>query len=193
VAAAGCAALFALGPMPAWFHDPNQFMGHARFQLDYDVSANPLAHYPEGVPIPGFYRELAARPPRSLTLIEMPWRLESHFNPQPWYQEIHRQHVMIGLVTPVCSERTFGEYPESATGVHFTQFAHLSALLRGERYGADYLVIHRKIWSIPPGQTREFPDMDACLPKIEAVLGTPRYRDEQIVVYDLRTGRATGR
>jgi hypothetical protein len=51
--------------------------------------------------------------------------------------------------------------------------------------------VHRKIWSIPPGQTREFPDMDACLPKIEAAIGAPSYRDDQIVVFELRRG-ATG-
>ena len=61
-------------------------------------------------------------------------------------------------------------------------------MLRGETYGADYLVVHRKIWSSPPGQTREFPDMDACLPKIEAVLGAPGYRDDQVVVFDLHRG-----
>ena len=34
-------ALLALGPLPGSFYYPNQFLGHARFQYDYDEAKNP--------------------------------------------------------------------------------------------------------------------------------------------------------
>jgi len=180
------AALCWFGPIPSYFYYPNQFMGHLRFQFDYDPAHNPYVQLIPREPVPEFYRMLAQRPPASLTLIEAPWRLESNFNPHPWYQEIHRQKVKIGLTTPVCGVRTFGEYPANVTGLRLHQFAHLSNILAGKTYGADYLVMHLAPWKTPPDATVEWPDVAACLPTIESALGQPVYRDAQIVVFDLR-------
>jgi hypothetical protein len=129
---------------------------------------------------------LAQKPSRSLTLIEAPWRLESNFNPHPWYQEVHRQYVKIGLVTPVCGVRAFGEYPATVRALRFREFVHLSEILAGKSYGADYLVMHLAPWKTPPDAEVEWPDVPACLPVIEAKLGKPIYRDAQIVVFDLK-------
>jgi hypothetical protein len=180
------ALLFFAGPMPDYLYNPNQFIGHLRFQYDYDPAHNPYVQEIPREPIPAFYRTLAGKPPRTLTLIEAPWRLESNFNPHPWYQEVHRQYVKIGLVTPVCGVREFGEYPATVTALRFREFAHLSLLLAGESYGADYLVMHLKAWKTPPDAEVEWPDVAACLPAIEAKFGTPVYRDEQILVFDLK-------
>jgi hypothetical protein len=179
-------ALWATGPLPAQSYVPNQFTGHLRFQFDYDDARN---HYVQNVPhepVPAFYRELAKAPPGSLTLIEAPWRLESHFNPHVWYQSVHRQNVMIGLVTPVCGTWKFGEYPETDTGVKLAHMAHLSALLRGNTYGADYLVMHVRPWRMENDIKLDWPDVNACLPAIESALGPPVYTDDQMVVFDLK-------
>jgi hypothetical protein len=136
-------------------------------------------------PVPAFYRMLAEKPAGSLTLIEMPWRLESNFNPHPWYQEVHRQNVLIGFVTPVCGVREFGEYPEDE-GMRMRRFIHLSALLRGETRGAQYLVVHLNPWKTPPDADVEWPDMQACLPTIEAALGKPMLSSDGLVVFALR-------
>ena len=194
VAVALAALLWWAGPIPDYFYRPNQFMGHLRFQYDYDPAHNPYVLEIPRDPIPDFYRQLAQRPPRTLTLIEAPWRLESDFNPHPWYQEIHRQYVKIGLVTPVCGVRDFGEYPATVTALRFREFVHLSMILAGKTYGADYLVMHLKAWKTPPDAEVEWPDVAACLPAIEAKLGAPVYRDEQIVVFDLKVnvGRTRG-
>lgn len=187
VAVAAMAALLCwLGPIPGYFYYPNQFMGHQRFQFDYDPAHNPYVQLVPREPVPEFYRKLAQKPPASLTLIEAPWRLESNFNPHPWYQEIHRQMVKIGLTTPVCGVRTFGEYPATVPGLRLHQFAHLSNVLAGKTYGADYLVMHLVPWKTPPDATVEWPDVAACLPKIESALGQPVYRDAQIVVFALK-------
>jgi hypothetical protein len=175
-----------LGPIPGYLYYPNQFMGHLRFQFDYDPAHNPYVQLVPRDPVPEFYRMLAQKPPASLTLIEAPWRLESNFNPHPWYQEIHRQKVKIGLTTPVCGVRTFGEYPATVAGLRLHQFAHLSNILAGKTYDADYLVMHLAPWKTPPDATVEWPDVAACLPTIESALGQPVYRDARIVVFDLR-------
>lgn len=179
-------ALWATGPLPAQSYTPNQFTGHLRFQFDYDDASNPYVRDIPLDPVPAFYRELAKAPPGSLTLIEAPWRLESHFNPHVWYQRVHRQNVMIGLVTPVCGTWTFGEYPETDTGVKLAQMAHLSALLRGNTYGADYLVMHMRPWRMGNDIKLDWPDVAACLPAIESALGPPVYTDDQIAVFDLK-------
>ncbi len=185
----GAALLWWAGPMPDYFYRPNQFMGHLRFQYDYDPAHNPYVLEIPRDPIPDFYRQLAQRPPRTLTLVEAPWRLESNFNPQPWYQEIHRQYVKIGLTTPVCGVRDFGEYPATVRALRMREFVHLSEILAGKSYGADYLVMHLKAWKTPPDAEVEWPDVAACLPGIEAKLGRPVYRDDQIVVFPLKRSR----
>jgi len=186
-ATAVVAGAFAIGPLPGYLYNPNQFIGHLRFQFDYDPAENPYITLAPSDPIPQFYRDLAAQPWRTLTLIEMPWRLESNFNPHPWYQHVHRQYVKIGLVTPVCGTWDFGEYPETASGLRLRQFAHLSALLRGESYGADFLVVHLRPWTIPPNAGIHWPDMSSCLPAISERWGAPVYRDAEIVVFKLRS------
>ena len=186
LAAAGVGALYLAGPLLAIDYVPNQFIGHLRFQYDYDSAANPYVTEVPREPVPAFYRELARRPARSVTLVEMPWRLESNFNPHPWYQQIHRQHVMIGLVTPVCGERTFGEYPEARTGLAMRHFIHLTAMLRGDTRGADYLVVHLRPWKTPPDADVEWPDMTRCLPAIDARFGPPVDTRDDLVVYRLK-------
>jgi hypothetical protein len=178
-------ALFLLGPIPALSYFPNQFYGHLRFQYDYDPAHNPYVTEVPKEPVPQFYRMLAQRPPGSVTLVEMPWRLESNFNPHAWYQQVHRQWVRIGLVTPVCGTRSFGEYPEDP-GMRMRHFTHLSALLRGDTGGADYLVVHLDPWKTPPDAEVEWPDMRACLPRIEARFGAPVWRSDAMRVYALR-------
>lgn len=184
------AAMWWFGPLPAQSLEPNQFTGHLRYQFDYDDMHNPYVRQAPSEPVPAFYRELAKRPPGSVTLIEAPWRLESHFNPHVWFQQVHRQRVLIGLTTPLCGTSNFGEYPESERGMRLANFVHLTALLRGQTFGADYLVLQMRPWSTPPGEDVPWPDMARCMPAIEAALGAPVFVDSRIVVFALRKGDA---
>jgi hypothetical protein len=185
-------ALWFYGPLPVQSWEPNQFTGHLRFQFDYDDAHNPYVQLRPREALPTFYQELAKAPPSSVKIIVAPWRLESHYNPHAWYQQAHRQRVMIGLTTPLCGVRNFGEYPETEAGMRLANFAHLSAVLRGVDYGADFLVMHLAPWSTPPDADVPWPDVAKCLPTIEAALGAPFYRDERIVVFALGAG-ATSR
>ena len=183
-------ALWAYGPLPAQSWEPNQFTGHLRFQFDYDDAHNPYVQQLPREPVPRFYQELAKAPPSSVKLIVAPWRLESHYNPHASYQQVHRQRLMIGLTTPLCGVRNFGEYPQTQTGMRLANFAHLTAILRGEDHGADFLVMHVTPWSTPSGADVPWPDVAKCLPMIEAALGAPYYRDDRIVVFALGAGAA---
>jgi hypothetical protein len=182
------AAYVAQGPLPAQWPRPSQFSGHLRYQFDYDHAHNPYVTRIPHDPIPAFYRRLAGLPPGSRTLIEAPWRLESHFNPHPWYQDVHRQHVRIGFVTPVCGERDFGEYPEDRR-LPMRGFAHVAALLRGETRGADYLVLHPRPWKTPPDAVVEWPEIARCVAAAEAAFGEPVHRDADTIVFALRPER----
>jgi hypothetical protein len=176
-------ALLMLGPIPGYWYAPNQFMEHPYFQFDYDAAYNPYhTQLPDG-PVPDFYQRLRELPAQSLTLVEAPWSLETDHDPQPLYQRVHRQMIKIGMVTPVCGQRDYGEYPEDP-GMRLRQFVHLSALLRGEITG-DLLVMHLAPWpdTMPPPP--QWPDAAQCVAAVEQALGTPQYCDAQIAVFAL--------
>lgn len=186
LAALAIGGVFALGPMPGWFlHRPNQFIGHALFQFDYDERANPYSTLLELGPVSPFYRKLAEQPPESLTLIETPASFISNYLPDPWYQAIHRQKLKFALASPVCGEGDWDEYSYKATGLKFRRVVPLGDLLDGATYGARYLILRLHPWTLPPGLEKPWPDMAACVAKAEAKLGEPVYRDGQIVVFGL--------
>ncbi len=189
MALVAAATLIAAGPLPGYLYNPNQFMGHPYFQFDYDPAYNAYrTELPPG-PIPGFYARLASLPPRSLTLVEAPWSLETDRDPQALYQKVHHQYVRIGLTTPWCAAPAYGEYADTDAGMRLTQFIHLSALARlasvNAQGDADFLVVHLQSW--PPGlpPAAEWPDLATCLPQIESHFGVPVYRDAEIEVFAL--------
>lgn len=179
------AGLFASGPLPSILYWPNQFMGHARFQFDPDLD------YTRGVigfeidHIPDFYRQLAKLPPRSLTVGEGPWRLESYYNPLPWFQQLDRQYRKIVMTVPLCSRYEWGQYRPDRSGIDLRQFVHLGDLLAGQRHGIDILILHLQPWT-DIGPMKRWPDMARCLALVEAKLGAPMYRDARIAAFDLR-------
>ncbi len=188
-AAAFGGLLYASGPLPLILYSPNQFMGHTRFTFDPDPMVSLIVTKAWIHHIPGFYRQLAELPPRSVTVVEAPWRLESTYNPLPWYQQLDRQYRKIGMTSPVCGNSNWGQYLPDQRGIHLSQFVRLGDLLAGERDGSDFLVLHMQPWTpIPPYRLR-WPDMQQCLAKVTAALGRPVYRDAQIAAFNLRRPR----
>jgi hypothetical protein len=184
------AGLVLAGPIPGYSYYPNQFMGHELFQFDFDARANPYATRLQLGPVPRFYSELATRPPGSITLIEAPARLISHYLPDPWYQRIHRQNVKFALIAPVCGDGD--EIPYTADGTRFRRIGKLADLMNGATWGADYLVLRLHPWSVPPGENLPWPDMISCVAKVGERLGEPVYRDDQIVVFALHGAAHSG-
>ena len=189
-ALAALAGICLAGPLPGWYRVPTQFLEHAVFQFAYGPARNPYVTMLELGPVPAFYRELATRPPRSVTLIEAPQRAHSNYMPQPWLQAIHRQDVKFALSGDVCGHGEWDEYvPAAGGGDRFRRMAKLSDLLAGARWGGDLLVLRLQPWTLPPAPAFpwpvQWPDMQACAAKVEARLGAPVYRDEQIAVFSL--------
>jgi hypothetical protein len=174
------AALFVFGPLPGYYYDPNQFMASVYFQFDYDPAHNLLRTDYPAAPVPGFYRKLAEQPPRSLTLVEAPWSILSFPNPLLFYQQTDHQLRRIGLAGTLCGKKQYGEFDEHS-GIHFQHFVDVEALMRGEHHG-DFLILHRKPWLLSKD---DWPDIDACLPSIQATLGAPAYDDGDIAVFAL--------
>lgn len=180
--------LVAAGPLPDWYVRPNQFMEHAAFQFDYDRRTNPYWTLLELGPVSPFYRQLAARPPGSVTLIETPARAVSNYSPDPWLQAIHHQNIKYALASPVCGIGAWDELPYPAQGVHFRRLLHLDEVLAGHTAGADYLVMRLAPWTLPRKDfpwPSPWPDMPACVAKVAARLGPPVWCDAQIAVFAL--------
>jgi len=190
LATACLAGLVVCGPLPRWYHTPNQFMGHALFQYDYDPAENPYVTLLQLGPVSPFLLDLARKPPASVTLIETPARAHSNYMPDPWLQSIHRQNVKYALASPVCGVGEWDEYPYTATGDHFSRIGRLADILDGATWGADYLVMRLHPWTVPPGKDFPWPvawpDMPACVAKVVSRLGQPAYEDDSIVVFALR-------
>ncbi|MCP3960120.1 MAG: hypothetical protein GY719_19925 [bacterium] len=87
------AGVFVTGPLWGFFRYPDSWMNAelhlrlTRMESQYRQSVHDVS---------AFYRQLGNTEPGSLTLIEAPWYLETHRNPYPLYQSVHRQHVLIG-------------------------------------------------------------------------------------------------
>ena len=183
--AAAAAGLYLAGPFPGFLYSPNQFMGHAIFQFDYDARVNPYATSLVLGPVSPFYRDLAKLPAGSVKLIETPASFVSNFTPGPWIQAIHRQKLKFALAAPLCGVGDWDEYPYTATGMRMRNVVQLTDVIGGTTYGADYLVMHMHVWTVPPGIERPWPDMPACVAKVAEKLGQPVYSDDQIVVFAL--------
>jgi hypothetical protein len=178
--------LFVSGPVPGYMYTPNQMMGHLIFQFDYENRRNPYVQQYRDVPISDFYQQLSHSKPRSLLLIEMPWRQESYASAVPLYQRVHKQLFKAGLTDPLCGPVTWGEYQASIPGVHLSQYIHLSELLRGAYQDADYLIIRPKPMWRNNNPIETWPEMDQCLPSIRKKFGVPYFTDDEIIVYKLK-------
>lgn len=177
-------ALYLVGPIPGYLYNPNQFMGHPFFQFDYDPDRNVFFTVLPPVQVPAFYHALAALPPRSLTLIESPWTILTYFDPQPMYQRVHRQYVRIGILSPLCGPPAYGEFPPHG-GMQLSQFVNISDVLDGASSYGDLLIVHLQHWPPNAGPAWHWPDVPACLARIEQTLGAPDYHDKQVVVFAL--------
>jgi hypothetical protein len=185
------ADLVVSGPLPRALSYPNAFFEHYAYFFDFDPAHNEVTPVLAPGPMPAFYRDLGRQPPGSKTLIEAPWRFESIFNRQPYFQEVHRQHVKIGLVGALCPPGVYAEMPRLFKS-KFRHFVDLARPLGELRKRGDYLVFHRDLqlsnmtqpWTSYNG--RALPPVDACIAHFRRELGEPVFADEIITVFDLR-------
>lgn len=191
------AALYAIGPLPAQYHQPvNQFTGHLAYQFDYNFSRNTIRNQMPRGPTPAFYEFLAEQPPRSQTLVFVPWYVESFWNRLHYHQQAHRQQILVGLRPGYCIPRpVFGEYLPNA-GVALRNMVHLSDLREmRDTPPADYLVFHRDMprenaerlneWLEIRTRKRPLGRLDQCLEQLRADFGPAAFEDEATVVFRL--------
>jgi hypothetical protein len=190
LAAALILDLYASGPLPAALSYPNAFFGHYVYFFDFDPAHNEVVPVLKPGPMPAFYRALGKMSAGSKTLIEAPWRFESIFNREPYFQEVHRQHVEIGMVGTLCPPGAFAEQPRSFRN-KFRHFIDLSRPVEELRKRADYVVFHRNLElsnMTKPWMTygsKALPAVDACIADFRQRIGNPVFEDETITVFDL--------
>ena len=196
-AALALVALYWLGPVPAQYHQPiNQLTGHAAYHFDYDFGRSAYrVMLPRG-PVAPFHQRLAEIAPGSVTLIVMPWHIESHWNRMHYEQESHRQRLLIGFASGYCDSRIWGEYAPDARGVALRHVARIEEVVaQPAQSEADYLVFHKPAWEPPDPELDEWlgnrerlrplRNLDSCLQQLHDDLGPPVYEDRAMVVFAL--------
>lgn len=187
-----------MGPLRSIYYFPNAWTNHGLFQYSYGrpfpASYEPL----KTGRIPEFYHALGERQPGSLSIVEVPWRFEWHFNPYPLYQKVHRQHMKVGFVG---EELSPGEIPmDSALSGGKTDFAnmvHVGDEAKLKELRIDYVVFHTQLeeaWR--DGWMNHFYTAFVAgewertrrrvlhwMERYEARCGAPIYKDEDITVF----------
>ncbi len=187
---AALAALLALGPLPESMRYPNGFFGHHKEFFEFERAENPVDAVLREGPVPDFYFTLGREAPASRTVIEAPWRYESIFNRLPYFQQVHRQEVKIGLVGGLCPPGATTEQMRAFPN-RFRRFVDLALPAERLRREADYVVFHRRLelrnlegnWLYPGG--RSLPPVEACIERFAAQFGPPVFEDRTITVFAL--------
>lgn len=194
-------ALFWAGPWRGTYGRLNNWTSHAIYQYTYSDDS-PYSYERRPPHIPELYRQLAKEPPGSLTLAEAPFYTEWHNNPLPYYQEVHRQRVVSGMLGGACDRRAVNFLPEG--GAHLAlrntvDVARHSDLLR---HGVDIVIFHKNMYQemprfrknvarVPSSNLPPESGLARCLPRYRRVLGKPFYEDDALVAFDFR--RMAGR
>lgn len=177
--------LLAVGPHWATYGQFNQFAGHMRYHFDYDFVRNPFSVVVDSVEMPEIYQTMANEP-GDWTIVESPWRFESHYTPFSGFQKAHQMPIKIGMLTGLCSEWVVGELPyqDGKTRWFMSQFVHLADLPEAmdENF---FLVVHREPMM---DDIRVVPQVAPCIDALNARLGSHWYADEKRVVYKVLAG-----
>ena len=176
------------GPIRTTYYYPNNWTNHAVFQYSYDPS-HPYAvnRLLEPGEIPEFYRTLGREKPASLTIVEAPWFYQWGINNQPFYQRVHRQHTVIGFITPSGRPVRQGELPQDRADLKFRHFLHLGDRGRLLATGVDFVILHKdlkkEVEQLPVQEVLEEIDVSAWMETYRNWFGDPTYEDHLIVVY----------
>lgn len=161
---------------------PNQFSEHSWYQFDYRRS-NIMRTELEPLPISPFWKTLAERPAKSLTLAVAGHHFESFTINDVRWQRIHRQRVLSGQRDGLCGKPPYFGEGQRERGVHLRNAVNLAseAELRAAR--VDYIVFNLTIWQNYQHETLDLP---RCIERIEERYGPPVWRDADVVVFELK-------
>ncbi len=185
VGGAAAVALALLGPLGGIYRVPNDFTNHISYQADY----RPGRYFERFRPheIATFYRELAARPPASVTVVEAPWYFYLH--PFAYTQRVHRQRVLIGFVDEGEAAVRSGEVGGADPSLHLRNAVHLGDRAALKDRGVDFVILHRDLrqeitW--PGGVTDAAVDIAPWETRYRAWFGPPVFSDTRIAVFTIR-------
>lgn len=185
------ALLLVLGPLPATWPAPDNWTANHLALGILDRREQLVANVPV---VPDFYRELAARAPGSVTLVEVPWFPPIFANPLPRYQLVHRQRTRIGFTRAPGGAPAHGQLPYPPSGFHLGNFVFVEELLGAGEPAADYLVLHRdlrreyRLETVPmlaPLMDGLQIDVAPLVERCRARFGAPAREDEWMVVFAL--------
>jgi hypothetical protein len=172
-------ALYAAGPLPRlWRHPDNWFANRLLIELADSLERQRVMVRT----VPAFYRELAALPPGSVTLIEAPVPIPVVTNPLHHYQGIHRQWTRVGITSAPHWRPPYEQLAHGA-GYRSPGVVYLADVRRGAGQG-DYLVLHKDLRT--EARARENIVLGPWEAHFRAQLGAPAYEDELLLVFDLR-------
>lgn len=183
----GAAALVLLvqGPLRWTYGAPNDFTNHVSYQADYTPGRYFERFRPHA--ISEFYRELAARPPASVTIVEAPWYF--YFHPFAYTQRVHRQHVLIGFVDDRPAAVRSGEVARDDPTIRLRNAVHLDDRAALKERHVDFVILHRNLleeieW--PHGVTERPIDVSAQEERCRAWFGAPVFADDALLVFAVR-------
>lgn len=188
-----CLSLLWFGPHREWMYRPNQWTNHAKFQYCYDFDSRPCAAVLVSKPVgtPSFYDRLAALPRGALTIVEAPGYVPWANNPYPWYQQVHRQRMLIGFVGSQSGGWRPGELEPARPGFRFRNAVHLADRAGLRERGVRYVILHRRLHEeMPKGPRREAVNLEAWVGRYRDEYGPPVYEDEWLTVFDVTRGPA---
>jgi hypothetical protein len=190
-AAAVCVLLLYFGPLPEIHYRANNWTNHGMFQYAYardTLWAYPFLRPPD---VSVFYRQLAERPAASVRIVEVPVHYEWQKNPYPYYQRLHRQPMLAGMVDDVRPTPRVGEIPLARTGLRFRNLVHVADHVGLLRRGITFVVFHKDLEEEVPGGSFEPLGIPRWIEHYRRVYGAPSHEDRMLVVFDV-TRRGPG-
>lgn len=188
--------LFVAGPWLPVYGRVNSWTHHAIYQYTYS-DESPYSYERRPPHVPPLYHQLAAEPPGSLTIAEAPYYYEWHNNLVVYYQEIHRQRVVAGMLGIACDRMAINMLPSTGTGLELNNAVNVSRYSDLVKHRVDLVIFHKNTFQemprffrnaarVPPTNLPPQTSVERCLPRYRKMLGAPFYEDEYLVAFDFR-------
>ena len=175
-------ALFIAGPLPRLYGAFNQFTNSVRYQVDYDFERSVFHPVMSRLETPAVYRRMADEPGR-WRIVEAGWHFETHFSPLSEYQRDHQMPVVIGMISGLCTDWTWGELrPDGEQRITLNHFVFLEDLLEQPAPGHRFVVFRRRS---PMDDARALPDIEPCIEAFRRQFGPPWHAGDDLVVFRL--------
>lgn len=190
------AGLFYLGPWINAYGRVNSWPHHAIFQYTYRDDS-PFSYERRPPHIPDLYHQLAKEPAGSLRIAEGPFYSEWHNNPLTYYQEIHQQRVLAGMLGFSCDRAAINQLPAGTARLYLRNAVDLSRRKDLKDHGIDIVILHkntfrelprflRNVTRVPTSNLPPENNLERCLSGYRRSLGKPFYEDDTLIAYDLR-------